>query len=59
MRYRYRVIYRIVSHRFIVATSAAEAQLKLADKKLGAAQDLLKEGHSSAEVEALLKIIYG
>ncbi|KAA1112341.1 hypothetical protein PGTUg99_018489 [Puccinia graminis f. sp. tritici] len=41
------------------ASSAAEAQLKLVEMKLGAAQNLLKEGHSPAEVEALLKIIYG
>jgi hypothetical protein len=41
------------------AQDGAKDQVRRSDQKLKAAQDWLKEGKSAAEVEALLKVIYG
>ncbi|EHS64802.1 uncharacterized protein PGTG_21060 [Puccinia graminis f. sp. tritici CRL 75-36-700-3] len=41
------------------AKNGEEARMKLADKKMEAARDLLNQGSTAAEVEALLKTIYG
>ncbi|KAA1138810.1 hypothetical protein PGTUg99_014506 [Puccinia graminis f. sp. tritici] len=39
--------------------NGAEARMKLADKKMESARDLLSKGSTPAEVDALLKTIYG
>jgi hypothetical protein len=41
------------------AKNGEEARMKLADKKMETARDLLNQGSKAAEVDALLKTIYG
>jgi hypothetical protein len=42
-----------------VAKDGLQGQMKLAESKLKAAQEWISQGKSPAEVEGLLKAIYG